>query len=568
MDKKNKSVGFLQKNALSGGSESGSGKSQDSCGSSCLLMSLDEKRELINCVKKYITLHNLVPPLSLDELKEHSACLIEQYGLAQNNLTFLMVILNNALWEETVAAIPFERRILLLPECLKHPEKCKADTDEFGLLCRQCGACPIGEFQEEGESLGYVVVVAEGTSFVRKLLESGKIDAVIGVSCIHALEKAFTSISAHAIPGIAIPLNRGGCTGTEVDRELVLSEIRRHSNTTYLGQVDINAVKETVLSWFDASFLKTLFWTDLSEIPETEKILLKWMSESGKRWRPFLTAAVYSALTDPGAEIPDFIIKPALAVESFHKASLIHDDIEDHDTLRYGSATLHREYGIPIALNLGDLLIGEGYRLIGETELPGADIAKMLLFAADCHKTLALGQGAELLAVKNMKKPLSMKEIKMIFESKTSPAFEAALAIGAVCAGAEDDIFPILKEFSRALGMAYQIKDDIEDLEDYRLSECSSEDRSTGHNTSFKCSLLFSIAYENGSEDERELLCLCLKKEVESGSCMKLLSSIRTLERANQLYEHYKNKAIRSLYPLKNAPLKSLLRKIIHKICN
>jgi geranylgeranyl pyrophosphate synthase len=524
----------------------------------CLLMSVAEKQHLISSIREYVAEKQLIPPLSVDELKKHANELRTRNNLTEDDLSFIMIMLNNSLWEETVAATPFERRILLLPQCLKHPLKCKAETDEFGLLCRQCGACPIGEFQEEGERLGYVVVVAEGTSLVTKLLESGKIDAVIGVSCIYALEKAFKSISAHAIPSIAIPLNRDGCLETEVDREIVLAAIRRHSNTTGIGQVDLNAIKESVNSWFEDSSLKALFKNGNNALSETEEIALNWMGKSGKRWRPLLTAAVYSALTDPGGVLSDIIIKPAIAVESFHKASLIHDDIEDDDNVRYGEVTLHKKYGIPIALNLGDLLIGEGYRFIGEAPLPKDDIAKMLKIAAECHRTLSLGQGAELLAVENMTKPLSMEEIKVIFKSKTSPAFEAALAIGAVCAGADDEIFPILKEFSRALGMAYQIKDDIDDLEEHKLPP----------HPSFRCSLLFTIAYEHGSENEKQRLCACLKKDSEGDCCIDLISSKKTLEKAGQLYEHYKNRAIRSLSPLKNAPLKSFLRKVIQKICS
>ena len=55
-------------------------------------------------------------------------------------------------------------------------------------------------------------------------------------------------------------------------------------------------------------------------------------------------------------------------MECFHKASLIHDDIEDDDAQRYGEPTLHVEHGVPVALNVGDLLIGEGYRLLAECE--------------------------------------------------------------------------------------------------------------------------------------------------------------------------------------------------------
>ena len=54
----------------------------------------------------------------------------------------------------------------------------------------------------------------------------------------------------------------------------------------------------------------------------------------------------------------------ALAIEALHKASLVHDDIEDDDEFRYGRPTLHRVHGVAQAVNVGDFLIGLGYRLI------------------------------------------------------------------------------------------------------------------------------------------------------------------------------------------------------------
>ena len=53
-----------------------------------------------------------------------------------------------------------------------------------------------------------------------------------------------------------------------------------------------------------------------------------------------------------------------MSIETFHKASLVHDDIEDDDAFRYGAETIHRQYGIPTAINVGDYLIGMGYRLV------------------------------------------------------------------------------------------------------------------------------------------------------------------------------------------------------------
>ena len=90
---------------------------------------------------------------------------------------------------------------------------------------------------------------------------------------------------------------------------------------------------------------------------------------------------------------------PRMSIETFHKASLVHDDIEDDDAFRYGDETLHRQYGIGTAINVGDYLIGLGYRLVSrEPKALGADVAADILDKlADAHLKLSEGQGAELL---------------------------------------------------------------------------------------------------------------------------------------------------------------------------
>src|SRR5207244_1168243 len=199
---------------------------------------------------------------------------------------------------------------------------------------------------------------------------------------------------------------------------------------------------------------------------ETERIARDWLKRAGKRWRPFLTVATFQALRDnTGAALPEDIRKIALAVECFHKASLIHDDIEDGDAMRYGEKTLHEEYGIPVALNVGDLLLGEGYRLIGECDVDAEARAAMLKIAAAGHRTLCLGQGAELCWVRSPQQ-LSSLQVLDIFRQKTAPAFEVALRLGAAYAGQHDDenLCEILSKYSEALGIAYQIRGDIEDL--------------------------------------------------------------------------------------------------------
>ena len=87
--------------------------------------------------------------------------------------------------------IPYERRLLLMPKCLRVEAKCPAPFDEFGLLCKKCGLCSIQDLQNEAERLGYAVLVAEGSAIVMAIIETGKIDAIVGVSCLSVLERAF-----------------------------------------------------------------------------------------------------------------------------------------------------------------------------------------------------------------------------------------------------------------------------------------------------------------------------------------------------------------------------------------
>ena len=136
------------------------------------------------------------------------------------------------------------------------------------------------------------------------------------------------------------------------------------------------ASRETARRW-----LAAIRWR------QHENIAYDWLAQGGKRSRPFITLAVYDALKGgqgtlsvEGWSLPDSVRRTALAIEAFHKASLVHDDIEDDDTFRYGQETLHRQYGVSTAINVGDYLIGLGYRLVSRErkELGGDCTADIL----------------------------------------------------------------------------------------------------------------------------------------------------------------------------------------------
>ena len=211
----------------------------------------------------------------------------------------------------------------------------------------------------------------------------------------------------------------------------------------------------------------------------------------GKRWRPFLTAAAFQALRDaPEAPLPQDIRKIAVAVECFHKASLVHDDIEDQDEERYGQETLHQDYGVPVALNAGDLLVGEGYRLLAESATTPAQKADMIRVAAGGHRDSASARGRNSAGLESPE-PLSAIEVLDIFRQKTAPAFEVALQLGAIYAGKAEEVRESLHSYSEALGIAYQIRDDLDDLNSESGSDIDA----------MRMNLPLAIAYERAAAD-------------------------------------------------------------------
>lgn len=502
-----------------------------------------ERTRLRSLIDDFVNAQPLGPPLAMEDLLVLSDSLIRDHTLDPAIKGWIMVEINNCVWRETVASIPYDKRILLLPKCLSNSARCEADVDEFGLLCHRCNHCSIPNLQDRADDLGMMSIVAEGFTSVISLIENRVVDTVIGVSCLDSLEKAFPLLINNAVPGLAIPLNISGCKDTDVDYAYVDRMISMQSDKeVYL--LDYDHLKSTLKAWFSEENLNTIL---TNSDDQTSQVAREWLGGDGKRWRPYLLAATYMALSGD-KNIPEEVKLAAIAVECFHKASLVHDDIQDNDTMRYGKQTVNAAYGIPIAINVGDILLGEGYRL-----LAGSNNMELVKVIADSHVSLCKGQGMEL-EWSASPRMLTMDFVLDIFCNKTVPAFDVSLIMGLICAGGDAKLSETLHNYSCALGIAYQLQDDMEDFE-------------TDAPVALRPSAVLAALCELQSDEGfiRELLhCEDLKTFLNLAENKSL--SEKALERVNQMVEQYHREALDALHEVTNTELKRLLFRVTKRI--
>ncbi len=501
-------------------------------------------------------------PMTKDELEKASRDLLKSLDMPEGYLGWIMVVLSGEFWRDAVAAVPPERRLFLLPHCLKHAQGCPAEYDQFGMNCKKCGACSIADFRATAEAMGYRVLVAEGSPVVMKIIIGGYVDAVIGVACLNVLEKAIDKILLAGIPCMAVPLLSDDCRNTKVDEEWVDAMVRtphvpaKQETRSYvhLMRAAEELFQTQSVDQFAPRVRAKLPITDsavtrdsiasVDPIVATEHIAYDFLARGGKHSRPFITLAAYDALTgdlgttaDGGEhcqKIPPTVRRAAMSIETFHKASLVHDDIEDDDAFRYGQAAVHRRFGTSTAINVGDYLIGLGYRLLsGRIDDDRRFDPQMRIDVLDClanaHTRLAEGQGAELLWRDSIEKSLTPLDALKIYALKTSPAFEAALYSGIRMAGDATALLEPIRVFSRNLGVAFQILNDLDDWNPNAANKVAA----AGDVLGGRPTLLLALALQGLDAADRDELLRMIADDCELSDNQRIAAVRRLYDRAN-----------------------------------
>lgn len=511
------------------------------------------------CERAAMTARGDVNPASFSraDLQALAETILTELELPSCYLGFAMVAVDNALWLDQFNSVPFERRLLLLPKCLASSMACRGHLDSVGLHCSGCGACHIAALKMRAEELGYSLIVAEGTSSViMKVLEGGA-DAILGVACLDSLDKSFEHMADLGIPHHSVPLLTDGCCDTTADIDLIERAISCLSDAPHQPHHSYLPLLRAARDLFDPVAFDELLQSPSSahgdhggyELCSAGAVARQWMLAGGKRFRPFITLAAYAVAANgakalsPSVELsgllPPAVSRIAVAIEAFHKASLVHDDIEDDDDCRYGQPTVHRTYGVGAAINVGDYLVGLGYSLIAQQvdDLGAACVADITAALSEAHLRLCCGQGGELMWNAGETRELRPIDALQIGAMKTAPAFEVAVYAGLRAAGAKVER-ALLRRYATYVGEAYQVQDDLADWDE-------SADKIGRDVLSGRPTILRAFAAEAGG-DER--LCQLMAAEHPSEAWIPAVREcyheLGAFERAEVLYARLRDRAL------------------------
>lgn len=541
--------------------------------------SLDERVEIKTASEEYAKSLNKSRAMNKNELEQHARTLMDQLSKPEKYLGFTMVMIGNFFWKQQFLSIPFNRRMLLLPHCLKHAEGCPAEYSEFGLDCERCGACSIADYKVRAEQLGYKVLVAEGSPVVLKIIVSGYIDGILGVACLNVLEKAIDKILIAGVPSYAVPLHSGDCMNTTLDESWVWEVLDKYEPLPERPTASYIPLMRASARMFEDDFERLLPRIRTRELEKadrpvafTEAVSYDWLQNGGKRFRPFITVASWYAASgnqilaagDETPDIPDHVARVAMAIEAFHKASLVHDDIQDDDEFRYGRETLHRQHGAGHAINIGDHLIGLGYRLIHSARDLDPSIAMEVADRmSTAHIRLCDGQGSEMAFQESPDWDITPLDALQIYSLKTSPAFEAALFAGLRMAGHPLAITDKVGLFCRHVGVGFQILNDLKDWQ----GDLDNKLRSGQDALALRPTLLLALALKDASDEQKQMLRDVFEGRFDDISEEARLHRIRTVfddcdvfNKAETLVERSQERAEAIIEDVDDEYVQSLLR--------
>ncbi|MBU2586257.1 MAG: polyprenyl synthetase family protein, partial [Bacteroidetes bacterium] len=286
------------------------------------------------------------------------------------------------------------------------------------------------------------------------------------------------------------------------------------------------------------------------------------MNSGGKRIRPILLIASAGASNNFKT---GQVINQAIAMELLHNFTLIHDDIMDHADLRHGHKTLHTKYDVNIAILCGDNLLAMAFKSLNKNLK--FNINDVLNTFSESVITVCEGQSLDK-EFENSNNIKMSDYLDMIYR-KTAAMISASCKIGALSSNAPAKIIRPLSEFGRYFGMAFQIQDDLLDMEgdNPKFGKTHGSDLIEGKKTF----LLLSALQKARGRDLEQLTKLVENKGIMPGAVKKHFEIYRRLNvdfMARETSINYINKALSQLNYLPDSMHKEFLIQFSNQILN
>lgn len=224
--------------------------------------------------------------------------------------------------------------------------------------------------------------------------------------------------------------------------------------------MELNTYVENRQNLINSFLEKRMSRSGISRVDESMKYSL---FAGGKRLRPLLLMATADAINGKGYNL----LSVAAGLEMIHTYSLIHDDLPlmDNDDYRRGKLTNHKVYGEALALLAGDGLLTLAFEVMLEQKgVNPKDLINVVREVAMCAGNYGM-VGGQTLDLDAENKQINDEELRTLHSAKTGALFIAAVRTGAVLSGATDEQLLALTKFADLFGLAFQIKDDILDVE-------------------------------------------------------------------------------------------------------
>jgi len=242
---------------------------------------------------------------------------------------------------------------------------------------------------------------------------------------------------------------------------------------------------------------------------------------------------------------------PAAAVELLHNFTLVHDDIMDNDNTRRGKPTVHVKWDVNTAILAGDGLMGFSFQKLLKS--PQGDVARMVTRLTEAMIIICEGQGLDKMFEKQ--KQVEAQAYLDMIHRKTAALLELSCELGALSACASEDMVSNLHDFGRALGMGFQIQDDILDI----TADESHLGKKVGSDFEMQKMTILSILLREQMGDAEF-------SKLDLHQYRQALEQTNVLEKVQNMSAEYFKKAFDKLEKLPQNPESDLLKELTQAV--